>query len=341
MSLLALFTTRQTRVILITGALLNSVLVAMMRVQPPAYEFNDAHLYLADHLQPRASLRQFLELLGARPGRAALIAIADPAPSLRVETKRTDGDPRQDDPPPYDSFTDAWIATAYKSLTTEQQARFDPMITGFNPADRYAADHIRRVLETFPGVFTGIAIDTIPPEYVSPAAPSTGLRDPDPAFNRLLDFAAAVGLIVLVGNTGFGGEGDATADFGQLKTLLKCHPNTIIIWAHSRASHASDVERILADAELRNVYFDVSSRQAGAPVSLITRFPDRFLFGTDEIAQSGESDSFRASKLSDPPWLSFSPVVSTKVRKLNYERIFDLARHRVRAWEHAHLQYRW
>jgi len=35
----------------------------------------------------------------------------------------------------YYSFTDAWIAMAYKSLTKEQQARFDPMITGFNPAD--------------------------------------------------------------------------------------------------------------------------------------------------------------------------------------------------------------
>ena len=30
------------------------------------------------------------------------------------------------------------------------------MITGFNPADMYAAKHIERVLRTFPGVFTGI-----------------------------------------------------------------------------------------------------------------------------------------------------------------------------------------
>ena len=53
----------------------------------------------------------------------------------------------------YYSFTDAWIAMAYKSLPKEQQARLDPMITGFNPADMYAVDHIRRVLRTFPGVF--------------------------------------------------------------------------------------------------------------------------------------------------------------------------------------------
>jgi hypothetical protein len=28
-------------------------------------------------------------------------------------------------------------------LTTDEQARVDPMITGFNPADMYGVDHIR------------------------------------------------------------------------------------------------------------------------------------------------------------------------------------------------------
>ena len=36
------------------------------------------------------------------------------------------------------------------------------MITGFNPADMYGVDHIRRVLKTFPGVFTGIGEFTHP-----------------------------------------------------------------------------------------------------------------------------------------------------------------------------------
>ena len=56
----------------------------------------------------------------------------------------------------YYSFTDAYIAQVYNSLDAADQARFDPMITGFNPADMYAADHIRRVLLTFPGVFSEI-----------------------------------------------------------------------------------------------------------------------------------------------------------------------------------------
>jgi hypothetical protein len=62
----------------------------------------------------------------------------------------------QSDAPLYDhSFTDAHIAMAYKALSEEEQARLNPMITGFNPADMYAADHIRRVLQTFPGLFSG------------------------------------------------------------------------------------------------------------------------------------------------------------------------------------------
>ena len=39
----------------------------------------------------------------------------------------------------YYSFTDAFIAMAYRSLTPAEQARVDP-------ADMYAADHVRRVL---------------------------------------------------------------------------------------------------------------------------------------------------------------------------------------------------
>ena len=48
----------------------------------------------------------------------------------------------------YYSFTDAYIAMRLSRRSRKaQQARFDPMITGFNPADMYGVDHIRRVLQ--------------------------------------------------------------------------------------------------------------------------------------------------------------------------------------------------
>jgi hypothetical protein len=106
----------------------------------------------------------------------------------------------QSDVPLYYSFTDAHIAMAYKSLSKEEQARLDPMITGFNPADIYAADHIRRVLHTFPDVFTGIGEFTIHKEFVSSKISGETASLTNPALDRLLDFAAEAGLVVLIHN---------------------------------------------------------------------------------------------------------------------------------------------
>src|SRR5206468_9226262 len=100
----------------------------------------------------------------------------------------------------YYSFTDAFIATAYKSLTPAEQARFDPMITGFNPADMYAADHIRRVLRTFPGVFSGIGEFTIHKEFVSSKIAGGPASLINPALDSILSFAEETGLLVLIHN---------------------------------------------------------------------------------------------------------------------------------------------
>jgi hypothetical protein len=132
--------------------------VASGRAQTNNYEFNDSHFHLTNNVQEGPNIRDFLNMMGSTAGRVALFGI----PLQQQWSYRVDGDRaptyylHSDAPLYYYSFTDAWIAMAYKSLTKEQQARFDPMITGFNPADMYAADHIRRVLQTFPGVFTGI-----------------------------------------------------------------------------------------------------------------------------------------------------------------------------------------
>jgi hypothetical protein len=121
---------------------------------------------------------------------------------------------------------------AYRSLSPEQQARFEPMITGFNPADMYAADHIRRVLKTFPGVFSGIGEFTIHKEFVSSKISGETASLTNPALDRVLDFAAEAGLVVLIHNDAdvpFPKEGAEPAYLTQMKVLLKRHPNGPII----------------------------------------------------------------------------------------------------------------
>src|SRR5712675_2035273 len=135
----------------------------------PAYELNDSHFHLTNYIQEGTDIHEFLKIMGAKVGRVALFGIplqqtwsygntGDFAPTYYLQI---------DAPLYYYSFTDAFIAMAYRSLTKQEQARFDPMITGFNPADMYAADHIKRVLQSFPSVFTGIGEFSIHKEFVS------------------------------------------------------------------------------------------------------------------------------------------------------------------------------
>jgi hypothetical protein len=205
----------------------------------------------------------------------------------------------------YYSFTDAFIAMAYRSLPPEEQARFDPMITGFNPADMYAADHIRRVLQTFPGVFTGIGEFTIHKEFVSSKVAGDIASLTDPALDRIFELAREVGLLVLIHNDIDKPFPKAhTADYlPEVKALFKRHPKTTIIWAHIGLGRvvnpiddqAAAIEAILLDPAFNHVYFDISwdevAKYAVASETSITRvsnalnrYPDRFLFGTDTVA---------------------------------------------------------
>ncbi|HTK68330.1 MAG TPA: hypothetical protein VL857_00880, partial [Candidatus Eisenbacteria bacterium] len=101
------------------------------------YEFNDSHFHLTNYIQEGITVQHFLGIMGKRVGRSTLFGIplqqqwsyrisGDQAPTYYL-----DSDARLY----YYSFTDAQIAMAYKSLSKTDQARFDPMITGFNPTD--------------------------------------------------------------------------------------------------------------------------------------------------------------------------------------------------------------
>ncbi len=202
------------------------------------YLFNDTHFHLTNYIQEGIDIHDFLKIMGTKAGRVALFGI----PLQQQWSYRVDGDRaptyylNSDAPLYYYSFTDAWIATAYKSLSKEEQARFDPMITGFNPTDMYAADHIRRVLRTFPGVFTGIGEFSIHKEFVSAKISGGGVASlQDPALDRLIDFASEVGLVILIHNdvdVPFAKPGAEPAYAKQIKALFLRHPNATFIWAH-------------------------------------------------------------------------------------------------------------
>jgi hypothetical protein len=332
---------------------------ALAQARPP--DFNDCHFHLTNYIQEGTRIQDFVRIMNSTVGRVALFGI----PLQQQWSFRVDGERaptyylNSDAPLYYYSFTDAWIATAYRSLPPEHQARFDPMITGFNPADMYAADHIRRVLETFPGVFSGIGEFTIHKEFVAAKIAGEVASLQDPAVDRILHFAAEVGLAVLIHNdidAPFAREGSQPAYLDQVKALLRRHPKTTIIWAHTGMGrvvrpirdHAAHIEEILRDPGFRHVHFDISwdevakyivSSPAALQITadLLNRHPDRFLFGTDEVAPSDHQKYFNVYRQYEPLWTLLDPETCRKVLLGNYERIFDEARRRVRAWERIHV----
>jgi predicted TIM-barrel fold metal-dependent hydrolase len=332
--------------------------------------FYDSHFHLTNYIQKGPTAHAYVAMMGDRIGRSTLFGIplqqtwdyansGNFAPTYYLQS---------DAPLYYYSFTDAVIATQYLSLPPNERKRLDPMITGFNPADMYGVDHIRRVLQTYPGVFEGIGEFTIHKEFVSSKVAGNIASLANPALDKIFDFAAEAGLVVLIHcdiDTPFDTPGADPVYLTQMRALLKRHPDTTVIWAHtglgrvvrppvSQASfipvrnknHIQILEEMLEDPSLRHLYFDISwdevAKYAVASpdvekrlANLINKYHERFLFGTDVVAPKDQNAQLRVFHLWDPVFAKLTPQTSEDVRKANYQRLFDEARIRVRAWEKA------
>jgi predicted TIM-barrel fold metal-dependent hydrolase len=141
-----------------------------------------------------------------------------------------------------------------------------------------------------------------------------------------------------------------------MRNLIKRHPRTTIIWAHTGMGrivrpverHAATLEEMLKDPAFSNLYFDISWTEVAKylvaspevtkiAANLLNRYPDRFLFGTDEVASTNQEEYLKIYSMYAALWKLVTPETSEKVRKGNYERLFDDARRKVRAWERANL----
>lgn len=155
----------------------------------------------------------------------------------------------------------------------------------------------------------------------------------------------------------FAKEGVEAVYLVQMKSLLKRHPNNTITWAHcgvGRAvrpvsQHTAMLQSVLSDPDLHNVYFDIywdelakyivaSPESVQITAELISRYPNRFLFGIDEVAPSNQEKYLRVYRQYQPLWNALSAEASVSVRKGNYQRLFDEARKKVRAWEATNLK---
>jgi len=322
------------------------------------YEVFDGHYHLTNYIQEGITIQKQLENMGSVVGRCVLFGIplqqmwsfgnsGIEAPKYYLDT---------DAPLYYYSFGDAFIAMQYLSLTDEQKKRFDPMITAFNPADMYATAHIRRVLQTFPGVFTGIGEFSIHKEFVSSKVAGEVASLLNPALDSIFNFCAETGLLSILHN-------DIDKPFPKAYTqsyvsdmtdVVKRHPGATIIWAHVGLgrivrpvkNQVSIIREMCEDPALNNLYFDISWDEVAKYIirndstvqgvaDLINEYPDKFLFGSDNVASPDQKTFLSVYNLYQPLWDKLTPEAREKIKKGNYRRLFDNAKAKVREWEKA------
>jgi predicted TIM-barrel fold metal-dependent hydrolase len=149
----------------------------------------------------------------------------------------------------------------------------------------------------------------------------------------------------------------------QMKDVLRRHPNTTIIWAHiglgrivhpvglsstptgeRSSTHIDVVKGILDDPAMSHVYFDISwdevakyivatPRSIENSARLMNNYPDRFLFGSDVVSPPDQKFYMSVYEMYGPFWKALTPETSEKIRKGNYNKLFDEARKKVRTWE--------
>ena len=108
------------------------------------------------------------------------------------------------------------------------------------------------------------------------------------------------------------------------------------------------LDKALANPEASHVYIDISWTEVAKYITespetatntaaVINKYPDRFIMGTDEVAPSDQASYLKIMDMYKPLLDKLTPEAKQKLLKGNYERLFDAAKAKVRAWEKANV----
>ncbi len=339
------------------GPITNTSTSTTQKLTRPQVNLNDVHFHLTNYVQRGISMKSAIAIMNAHGvGRASVFGI----PLQQKWNMRDNIAPtyylHDDNEMYYYSAVDFMIAREYLSLAFEEQSRIDPMITGFNPTDGHAVDHIRNVLKLYPGVFSGIGEFSVKKEFVSSKIAGSTAMINDPALNNILDFAGETGLLVILHcdiDAVISNNKTQPTYLSELEKLFSRSKKTTIIWAHTglgrfvkqRADHTLYIEQLAQNHS--NLYFDISWDLVAQQVNqdqgtlarwtaLFQKFPKRFLFGSDTVSPTNVKYK-RNLAVYQPIWDSLPTRVSELIQKGNYERLYDLANKKVRTWEQANI----
>ena len=272
------------------------------------YRYSDAHLHYVDFFQESAGMDELLEQMTANGIDHVMLS------GIPVAKKWDEDEPKRpryyagDDANAYwYSATDVFVAAAYKRLPAEQRERFHPFLSGFNPNDKNADAHIRRMLELDPGLWQGIGEIFTRHDDLTALIHGSAPRANNEALTRVFHLAAEYDLPVLLHSNITSKRERNPLYLQEIEEPLRNHPHVRFIWAHAGTSmeihrHQDKLgfllptlERMLG--EYPNLYIDLSwtmlrpylldeNGKADADwVHLVSSYPQRFMLGSDVVGR--------------------------------------------------------
>nr|WP_234463698.1 amidohydrolase family protein [Stutzerimonas stutzeri] len=315
------------------------MVVSAAPVQARDYHYSDAHLHFVDFFQESGGMDQLLKAMDKGDIDHVMIS------GIPVAKKWHENEPKRpryyagDDAAVYwYSATDVVVAAALKELDEEQRKRFHPFLSGFNPNDKNADAHIRRMLDMDPGLWQGLGEIFTRHDDVTALTQGDTPRANNEALTRVYHLAAEFDLPVMLHSNITSKRERNPLYLAELEEPLRNHPHTRFIWAHAGTSKElhrhqkkldfllPTVKRLLDDYP--NLYVDLSWTMlrpylldsAGAPdpdwVALAERHPTRFMIGSDVV---GRFEGLGEAMHAFDPFLDALPeAVARKVARDNF-----------------------
>lgn len=272
------------------------------------YRYTDAHLHYVDFFQETDGMASLLEQMDAHRIEHVMIS------GISVAKKWHENEPKRpryyagDDAGAYwFSATDHIVAHALQGLSAEQRQRFHPFLTGFNPNDKNADEHVRRLLEMYPGLWQGIGEIFTRHDDLTALTQSDTPRANSEALRRIYFLAAEHDLPVMIHSNITSKRERNPLYLPELEEALRDHPTVRFIWAHAGTSmeihrHQEKLEFLFGELERMlelypNLYIDLSwsmlepylldsdGQPDGRWVRLVERYPDRFMIGSDVVGR--------------------------------------------------------
>jgi predicted TIM-barrel fold metal-dependent hydrolase len=274
---------------------------------PVRYRVTDAHFHFLDFLQQTDGIEAAVAAMDKSNIDHAMIT------GMPLVKKWDKEEPRrplyylEDDGRAYwYSATDVAVARALQLLPVATRLRFHPFISGFNPTDRNAIDHVERLMEWYPGLWEGIGEvmgrhdDLTALTYGETSRPNSIAMDP------VYDFAAEHDMPVSV-HSNIGSVWVREPIYmHEIDEMVSKHPKTRFIWCHAGISRRIVITNLVPELRKmllkhKNLWIDISwvvfedyIAPDGVPspewLRLFTDFPDRFMIGSDKVARFATLD---------------------------------------------------